>query len=88
MVVVLLTAMGFLCVGSPVQAAIKLNQKTLYLTPKKSYKLKIKGTKKKVTWKSSTKKVATVSKSGKVTAKKIGKATIVAKVKGKKITKF
>lgn len=84
MMAFLLTAMGFLFVGRPVQAAIKLNQKTLYLTPKKSYKLKIKGTKKKVTWKSSNKKVATVSKSGKVTAKKIGKATIVAKVKGKK----
>ncbi len=80
----LTTAMGLLFVGRPVQAAVKMNQKTLYLTPKKSYKLKLKGTKKKVTWKSSNKKVATVSKSGKVTARKIGKATIVAKVKGKK----
>lgn len=84
MLLFLMTALGFLLVGRPVQAAVKLNQKKLYLTPKKSYKLKLKGTKKKVTWKSSNKKVATVSKSGKVTAKKIGKATIVAKVKGKK----
>ena len=41
---------------------------------------------KKVTWSSNNKKVATVSKKGKVTAKKIGTAKVTAKVKGKKYT--
>lgn len=41
---------------------------------------------KKVTWSSSDKKVADVSKKGKVTAKKIGTAKVTAKVKGKKYT--
>lgn len=70
--------------GKPAHAKVKLNKKTIYLAPKVKYKLKITGTKKKVTWKSSNKKIATVSKKGKVTAKKTGKVTITAKVKGKK----
>ena len=41
---------------------------------------------KKVTWSSNNKKVAAVSKKGKVTAKKIGTAKVTAKVKGKKYT--
>ncbi len=41
--------------------------------------------KKKVVWSSSNKKVATVSSKGKVKAKKNGKATITAKLKGTKI---
>lgn len=49
----------------------------------KSVRLKITGTKKKVTWSSSNKKIATVSSSGKVKAKSEGTATIRAKV-GKK----
>ena len=65
-------------------AKIKLNKTKVYLLKGQTVKLKIKGTKKKVTWKSSKKKVATVSKKGKVKAKKAGKATITAKVKGKK----
>lgn len=65
-------------------AKIKLNKTKVYILKGESVKLKIKGTKKKVTWKSSKKKVATVSKKGKVKAKKAGKATITAKVKGKK----
>ncbi|MDD5948638.1 MAG: Ig-like domain-containing protein, partial [Lachnospiraceae bacterium] len=46
----------------------------------------MKNTKKKVTWKSSNKKVAKVSKKGKVTALKKGTAKITAKVSGKKFT--
>ena len=65
-------------------AKIKLNKTKVYLLKGKTVKLKITGTKKKVTWKSSKKKVATVSKKGKVKAKKAGTATITAKVKGKK----
>jgi hypothetical protein len=42
------------------------------------------GTTKKTTWKSSNKKIASVSSGGKVTAKKNGNATITANVSGKK----
>lgn len=71
---------------SPVQsnAAVKISAKKKTLTVGKSVTLKIKGTKKKVRWSSSNKKVATVSSKGKVKAKKVGKVTITAKVKKKK----
>lgn len=64
-------------------ASVKISKKKLTLTVGKSHTLKIKGTKNKVKWKSSAKKVATVSKKGKVKAIKAGKATITAKVKSK-----
>ncbi len=49
-------------------------------------KLKVLGTAKKVTWKSSKPKVVKVNKKGVITGKKLGKATITAKV-GKKTLK-
>ncbi len=61
----------------------KLNKTKISLNVKKSYQLKITGVSKKVAWKSNNKKVATVSKTGKVTAKKKGTAVITAKVSGK-----
>lgn len=64
----------------PVQAKVKLSQTALTLPEGQSATLKITGTKKKVTWKSSDKAVATVNKKGKVTAKSVGNATISAKV--------
>lgn len=67
-------------------ATVKLNKKTTTLIKGKTLTLKVTGTKKKVTWKSSNKKVATVSTKGKVTAKKKGTATITAKVGKKKLT--
>lgn len=66
-------------------ASIKLSAKKITLTVGKSKMLKVKGTKKKVTWSSNKKKVATVNKKGKVTAKRKGTATITAKVGGKKL---
>ena len=73
--------------STSVQAAtIKLNTKKKTLRVKQTYTLKISGVKKKVTWTSSNKKVATVSSKGKVTAKKKGTATITAKVGNKKYT--
>ena len=81
----LFAAFGILFAGRPVQAKVKLNKKTVYLAPKMTCKLKVTGTKKKVTWKTGSKKIATVNKKGKVTAKKVGKATITAKVGGKKL---
>lgn len=65
-------------------ASIKINAKKKTLNVKQTYTLKISGTKKKVKWSSSNKKVATVSSKGKVTAKKVGTATITAKVGNKK----
>lgn len=65
-------------------ASIRIN-KTKYTMKKGStYTLKITGTKKKVKWTSSNKKVATVNSKGKVTAKKKGTCTITAKIGNKK----
>lgn len=64
---------------------IALNKKSITLYVGKTQKLKVNGTNKKVKWSSSKKSVASVSSSGKVTAKKKGSATITAKI-GK--TKF
>ena len=65
------------------QAAVKLSKTSVSIVVGKTYTLKVKGTKKKVKWSTSNKKIATV-KAGKVTAKKVGKATITAKVGTKK----
>ena len=73
----------FLCLGLTVNAdaaAIKLNKKSLILECGKSANLKVTGSKKKATWRSSDSKVAKVNKKGKVTGKKYGTATIYAKV--------
>lgn len=65
---------------------VKLNKTKATVYVGKSTQLKVTGTTKKVTWKSSNKKVATVTSKGKVTAKKKGTATITATVSGKKYT--
>ena len=81
---------------TPVQAAAKrtrytiaLNKPVYTLNKGKSVKLKAalnKAAKKKgVEWKSSDPKIAAVSKIGKVTAKKNGKAIITARVRGTKV---
>lgn len=81
---------------TPVQAAAKKTEYTLTLdkpeyTMKKGKSVKLKAAlnqaakKKGVEWKSSNPKVASVSKNGKVTAKKNGKATITARIKGTKV---
>lgn len=67
-------------------AKVKLNKKSITLPIGASFQLKVKGTKKKVKWKSSNKRVVTVNKKGLVKAKKTGKVTIKAKV-GKKTYK-
>lgn len=66
-------------------ATIKLNctKKTIYEGD--TFKLKVKGTKKKVKWSSSNKSIASVNSKGVVTGKCDGKATITAKVSGKKL---
>lgn len=64
-------------------AAVKLSatKKTVYYGS--STTLKVKNTKKKVTWSSKNKKIATVNSKGKVTGKALGTTYIYAKVSGK-----
>lgn len=64
-------------------ASVKLSRTSVTLSAGKSTTLKLNGTKKKPTWKSSNKNVASVSSTGKVKGLKAGTATITAKV-GKK----
>lgn len=64
--------------------APKLNKTQLVLKVKQTANLKLSGTSRKVTWKSSKKSVASVNKKGKVTAKKQGSAVITASVGGKR----
>lgn len=68
---------------------MKLSKTKLSLKVGKTKRLTVKNKKKKakVTWSTSKKKVAIVSKKGVVKAKKAGKATITAKVKYKKTIK-
>lgn len=72
----------------PAEAAssVELNKTKMTLYVGKSYTLKVSGTSATVTWKSSKTSVATVTKAGKVTAKKAGSATITATVNSKKYT--
>lgn len=69
--------------------SIALNKPAYTLKKGKTVKLKAvlsqAAKKKGIEWKSSNPKVASVSRSGKVTAKKNGKATITARVKGTKV---
>ncbi len=63
---------------------IALNKKKITLTAGDCFGLKLKNATGKVTWKSSKKSVATVSKKGRIEALRAGKATITATYKGKK----
>lgn len=74
------------CTSTPVEAkskSPKLTSSNITLKVGKTKKLKVKNTTANVKWSSSKKKVASVSKSGLVKAKKEGEAIITAKV-GKK----
>ena len=66
-------------------AKVKLNKKEASLTIGGTIQLTVKGTRKSVKWSSSNKKVATVSRNGKVKGKKIGKAVITARIEKKKL---
>lgn len=67
-----------------VSAATRINEKTKTINAGGTFKLKILGTTKKVTWTSSNKDIAKVSSKGTVTAIKAGTAKITAKVGTKK----
>ena len=68
------------------KSTVRLNKKSTTIQVGKTVQLKINGTKKKVSWSSSNKKVATVTNKGKVKGIKAGKATITAKVEKKKLS--
>ena len=80
--VILLCVVGLS--GQPAQAKTRLNKTKLTISVGQKVTLKVKGSRKKAKWSSSNKKVATVSRKGKVRAKKTGKTTITAKVGKKK----
>lgn len=91
--VVLIAALALTGVGGNAADAsgkVKLSKSKLTLKVGQARKLSVKHLskkqKKKIKWSSSKKKVASVSKSGKVTAKKEGTAKITAKVGKKKYT--
>lgn len=71
-------------VQSDAAKKVKLNKSKLSLYVGKSYTLKLKNNKKKISWSSSKKSIATVSSKGKVKAKKKGTCKITAKVDKKK----
>ena len=68
------------------RSATSLSRKKLNLTKGSTFTLKVRGVsgKKNIIWKSSKKKVASVTKKGKVTARKKGTAIITAKIKARK----
>ncbi len=82
---VLMVSLVICSVEKP-EAASKpsISLKTMSMQAGQSMTLKLSGVSGKTTWKSSGKKIATVSSKGKVTAKKAGTATITATNSGKK----
>lgn len=68
------------------RAAAAINKKKATIYNGKTLQLKVTGASKGVKWSSSNTKVAKVDQKGLVTAKKVGKATITAKVGGQKLT--
>lgn len=83
LVIAALLSTGMAQTGSAAVRKIGLNKKSLTLSVGQKKTLKVKNTKKKITWKSKNKRIAVVSRKGVVRAKKAGKTTIIAKV-GKK----
>lgn len=67
-------------------SAASINKKKVTLYTGQTVQLKVSGTTKKIKWTSSNKSVATVTSKGKVSAKKKGQATIIAKIGSKKYT--
>ena len=86
--VIVSVMMLFIIVGASADvhaAGPHLNKKSVTMDFGKTVTLKVKGTKQKAKWSSSDEAVVTVAKNGKLTAKGEGKATVYAKVAGKKL---
>lgn len=73
---------NYASVSTPAVKKISLSKKSIVLIKGQSKTLKVKHATGDKKWKSSNKKVAKVSKKGKVTAKKTGKATITVTANG------
>lgn len=81
----LLAAMLAAPVSVSAATKIRLSKSAVAVSKGRSYTLKVSGTQRKVSWSSSNKSVATVSQTGKVTARKKGTAVITARVSGKSL---
>lgn len=77
---------GLICLPSFAGQKYSLNRKKATIGVGTTIQLKINRAAPAIKWSSSNKKVATVNKYGKVTAKRNGKATIAAKIGKKKLT--
>lgn len=89
----LLTAVLLFCItslffhiddASAASKKVGLNKTKVSVEIYDTYKLKMVGTNQKPTWSTSNKNIVSVSKNGTLTAKKIGKATVTAKIGKKK----
>lgn len=69
-----------------VSAAANMNKKSISIDVKKTYTLKVSGTKQKIKWSSSNRKIATVSPKGILKGINLGKCTVTAKYGKKKLT--
>jgi arabinoxylan arabinofuranohydrolase len=82
MIAICVTLPGYPVVSAKTAATVRLNKTKLEMTQGQKYKLKVTGIKKaKITFKSSAPSVASVNKSGNVTAKKKGSAKITVVIK-------
>ena len=81
---VALPATSGLIPSAQAASKVKLNKSTIRLCVGETFRLKVSGTKRTITWSSSNKRVAKVSRKGLVTALKAGEARITAKVGKKK----
>lgn len=81
---VIIPIQGTIAIASA--ASVTISNKSVSLEVGQTKSLKISGTSRKVTWSTSKKSVASISSSGKITAKAVGAATITAYVSGKKLT--
>ena len=77
------TLIAVLSLPVTANAAVKLNKKKASIYVRQTLQLNVTGTKKKVKWSTSNKKIATVNQKGKVTGRKVGKAIITATVSKK-----
>ena len=87
MVLLLLTMLvSIFAIPTNASAAAKINKKSISIDAGRTYTLKVIGTKSKITWSSSNRKIATVSQKGLVKGLKPGKCTIAAKYGKSKLT--
>lgn len=87
---ILITALCFSTNLGATQASgskkVRISKKKISIEAGKTVRLKVTGTKKKVTWSSKNKSIATVSAKGLVKARKAGNTKIIARISGNKYT--